>query len=152
MSPASDPDLAATEQGEWDGGPEDPDGELIVVEGESGWDAGWWFPGPGDEGTVNPPGTWPGGGGGGPGPAGDAEPYDPGRIPKGEDCSELESYEECRACCDRNRERVWEPYCRRKQSSACWRHIQTYTYPSCIGACELQKLKDPVILTRQAGP
>jgi hypothetical protein len=56
--------LSDEEQAVWDGGPDDPDGEVIVIEGETGW-PDWWFPGPD---SVPDPGDTGGNGGGGPGP------------------------------------------------------------------------------------
>jgi len=148
----------------WNGGSEDDGGEVIVVEGEYDYDPNWnhWH-NPG----LNQPSEPTGGGGGGggrprpprhprpprpSGPRGDAESYDKDTIPKGEDCSVYESFDECERCCDRNGTNVWEPHCRKipkkkwVEREACWWTVHNLVHPGCVAQCVPLKAKDPGIL------
>lgn len=108
------------EQAEWDGGPDDPEGEVIVVEGALGWPNGW-FSRPAS--PVNPvdPGDTGGGYGGGGGPGGGADPHP---IPAPRDCTAEPTHEQCYACCDWNVDKVWGERCRRIKDRGerrqCW--------------------------------
>ena len=132
------PDESATEQADWDGSNWDGDGEVIVVEGGgNGWDAGWWFPGPGDEGPVEP--SVPGGNGGGGKP--------PPKKPPRKDCTDEADKEACEQCCWYNYTEVDGYDCRKirdpVKAEACWRSIFP-AYSACLLYCAR---RDPGILT-----
>jgi hypothetical protein len=112
----SSPDagLSETEQGEWDGGPDDPEGEVIVIEGETGW-PDWWFPGPG---TPQDPSDTGDGYGGGTGPGGG-----PGPQPNRKECFATIPDDICLDCCFYNYDHVDGWKCRQyKEGSKKWRN------------------------------
>jgi len=150
--------LAAEEQAMWNGDGEDPDGEVIEVEGEAPFDPNWEGPDQGAPGSQGEPSG--GGGGGGNGGTGDANEAGggpnpkPRPIPERKDCSEyLADYDQCVGCCDYNLTFVDGPTCNRKprhQRGECWRRLMSIDYPACLLMCH--RARDPGILTIGAGP
>lgn len=131
------PNLASEEQSIWNSDGEDPDGEVIEVEGEAPFDPNWEGP---DQGAPADQGE-PSGGGGGYG--GSGEPSDgatggPGDQPERKECTPDLGHEGCYACCMYNHEHVdgWE--CRRKKSkkakARCWREASD-TLGQCQRGC-----------------
>lgn len=103
--------LTSTESAIWDGGGDDPDGEVIVIEGEvdACWDAGLCWIGVGHEDPVDPGDTGDGYGGGGGGAGGGKKPK-----PAPRNCAaEKEEYgkEMCRDCCAWNHDKIDAPAC-----------------------------------------
>ena len=94
--------LAAEEQATWNGDGEDPDGEVIEVEGEL--DPNWEGPDQGAPGNTNPGEPSGGAGGGGDGGAeesGGGPKPKPRPIPERKDCTGLIGAE-CVGCCEYN--------------------------------------------------
>ncbi|HWU89769.1 MAG TPA: hypothetical protein VN253_21045 [Kofleriaceae bacterium] len=113
----------------WNGGSEDPDGEVITVDGS--WDD-YQLPG-GIWGDSHRP---PHGGGGNPMPY--YEKWT--KIPKGEDCTRELTHGDCVECCNRNFFNVWTPWCSRRRKdedkAKCQTHVGTRTYPACYRGCD----------------
>jgi hypothetical protein len=133
-----DPSLSLSdrEQAEWNGGPDDPEGEEIEIEGGgTGW-PDWWFPGPIDVPDPGDTGDGPYGGGPGPG-SGTADPHP---IPAPKDCTEHIFREPCMDCCDWNVDNVWGERCRRipknrkDERAQCWKDAEKRR-ADCYRAC-----------------
>ena len=142
------PEQSAAEQTLWNGGPDDPNGEVIVIEG--GWDScldGHVCWGDLDEDPIDPGDTGGYAGGGGPGGG-------PGRKPDRKICSNMEQYpsvEECKQCCLYNNMYVdgWD--CNRAPKSKkreCWEKANQ-VMAACNRKCEWDR---GVITTGQWNP
>jgi hypothetical protein len=146
-----DLELAAEEQAMWNGDGEDPDGEVIEVEGEAPFDPNWEGPDQGAPGNQGEQSGGAGGAGGGNGSggadeAGGGPKPKPRPIPEPKDCSELVG-EECAGCCWYNHNFVDGEVCRRKRGRAkkalCWKDWAIPRYANCLRQCP----PDPGILT-----
>lgn len=120
----------------WNGGSEDPNGEVIVVEGQGTWDNcldGGVCWNDLDEDPIDYGDTGGGGGGGGSG-SGDYEPQ-----PK--DCTAETDKIACEQCCDWNTEKVDRPACNKRyrndknERRKCYQRAETANR-ACIKSCK----------------
>ena len=153
------PETSQSEGAVWSGEGEDPDWEVIEVEGKAPFDPDWEGPGQSTPANTNPgEGGAPSGGGGDSGGSGAGEAGEgtggPGQQPNRKECFPEMGEEKCLDCCMYNYDHVDGWKCRKikgkKRKDKCWEDAA-----GALGKCQRETCERyglPPIVTISVSP